>query len=475
MFRLFYIQTASNSLQILLKRKKQINKIANCSIVFTIFADADINKAQTPNERKKIGYYSNYTPFAVRIHYIQPMYRAHDTTPPTADTIAATENTILKYGLPIEQFNVKNDTLRPHQTLAELLHGFGFSAQQVYELTQCPDSIFDTRRLRPGQACTLLCEKDSAATPRYLIYEENIKSYIVFDIANDYRASRHSKPSSWREAEVAGVVNSSLWVAMQDNGASPQLAVLLSHIFGWSIDFFGIQKGDEFRLIYSQEYVEESPLNNYKIEAASFRTADSTIYAIPFIQEEEELFYNADGNSLEGAFLKAPLDFYRISSRFSNSRFHPVLKRYRAHHGVDYAAPVGTPVYAIGSGKVIAKAYQAGGGGNYVKIRHNSVYVTTYMHLSRFAKGLKVGDTVKQKQVIGYVGSTGISTGPHLDFRVHENGKPINPLTIKSQPKKPVSEANKPAFNALCDSLVKRLKGIEMGGNIPATDSIVPQ
>ena len=155
-----------------------------------------------------------------------------------------------------------------------------------------------------------------------------------------------------------------------------------------------------------------------------------------------------------------PLDFYRISSRFTNSRYHPVLKRYRAHHGVDYAAPAGTPVYAIGSGKVIAKAYQAGGGGNYVKIRHNSTYTTTYMHLSRFARGLKVGATVKQKEVIGYVGSTGLSTGPHLDFRVYENGRPVNPLTIKSQPKKPISEANRTAFRHVCDSLVQRLRGI---------------
>ena len=367
---------------------------------------------------------------------------------------------VLKYGLPIEQYDVKYDTLRQRQTLADVLFSFGFTAQQIHALVQCPDTVFDARRMRPGQACALLCDKDSVGTPRYFVYEENVKEYVVFDLCNNYLATRGSVPTEWREAEVAGAIESSLWVAMQESGASPQLAVLLSHIFGWSVDFFGIQKGDEFRLIYSQEYAEEKPLNNFRIEAASFRASDSTVYAIPYVQDGEELFYNADGNSLEGAFLKAPLDYYRISSRFSNSRFHPVLKRYRAHHGVDYAAPTGTPVYAIGSGKVIAKAYQAGGGGNYVKIRHNGTYVTTYMHLSRFAKGLKVGDAVKQKQVIGYVGSTGISTGPHLDFRVHENGKPINPLTIKSQPKKPISEANKPAFNIVCDSLVGRLKGI---------------
>lgn len=397
-------------------------------------------------------------------------FNNREVAPMAFDTVQS-QTPVLKYGLPIEQYNVRYDTLRPRQTLAEVLFSFGFTAQQIHTLVQCPDSIFDARRLRPGQACALLCAKDSAATPRYFVYEESVKEYVVFDLLDNYTAVRGKNPAEWRNAEVAGVVNSSLWVAMQESNASPQLAVLLSHIFGWSIDFFGIQKGDEFRLIYSQEYVEENPLNNFRIEAASFRASDSTVYAIPFVQDGEELFYNADGNSLEGTFLKAPLDYYRISSRFSNSRFHPVLKRYRAHHGVDYAAPKGTPVYAVGSGKVIAKAYQAGGGGNYVKIRHNSTYVTTYMHLSRFAKGLKVGDAVKQKQVIGYVGSTGISTGPHLDFRVHENGKPINPLTIKSQPKKPISEANKPAFNAVCDSLVGRLKGIRIA-TLPA-DSLV--
>ena len=367
-------------------------------------------------------------------------------------------DTVKKYGFSVDDYIISYDTIKPRETLAEVLYGFGFTAQQIFELTQCPDSIFDERKIRPGEACALLCDKDSTA--RYFVYETSPKSYVTFDIANGFCAARFEKPTEWKTTEVAGRVNSSLWVAMQESNTSPQLAVLMSHIFGWSIDFFGIQKGDEFRLIYSQEHVEETPLNNYRIEAASFCASGNTVYAIPFVQENEELFYNIDGNSLEGAFLKAPLDFYRISSKFSNSRYHPVLKRYRAHHGVDYAAPKGTPVYAIGSGKVIKKAYQAGGAGYYIKIRHNSTYTTSYMHLSGFAKGLKEGDFVKQKQVIGYVGSTGLSTGPHLDFRVYENGKPINPLTIKSQPKRPISEENKEAFTIVKDSLVNRLTNI---------------
>ena len=294
----------------------------------------------------------------------------------------------------------------------------------------------------------------------------------MFDLRGDCAVRRGENPSEWREKEVKGRVESSLWVAMQNRDTSPLLAMVLSNIYGWSIDFFDLKKDDEFRVIYEQEYVNGQSLDNFRVRAAAFHHMDSTYYAIPFVQDGEELYYNEKGNSLEGAFLKAPLDFYRISSRFSNARFHPVLKRYRAHHGVDYAAPAGTPVYAVGNGKVIAKAYQRNGGGNYIKIRHNSVYVTTYMHLSRFAKGISVGSEVKQKQVIGYVGSTGLSTGPHLDFRVHEHGKPINPLTIKSQPKKPISPANMPQFSIVRDSVVRLLQGMEQA---VAVDSIQAQ
>lgn len=363
-----------------------------------------------------------------------------------------------KYGIPEDDYNVKYGIVKPRQNLSHILTDHGLSLRDVHNLNERSKGIFDVRKIRSGQAYAVFYAKDdSLGAPRYFVYEEDPKSYIVFHLQGNGRVTRGQNPVEWRRREVKGQVESSLWVAMQSNNTSPQLAVVLSHIFGWSIDFFGLQKQDEFRVIYEQEYVDDKPLQNFHILAASFRASDSTYYAIPFVQDNEELYYNEHGNSLEGAFLKAPLDYYRISSRFSNARYHPVLKRYRAHHGVDYAAPTGTPVYAIGSGKVIAKAYQAGGGGNYVKIKHNSVYVSTYMHLSRFAKGLKVGDRVQQKQVIGYVGSTGLSTGPHLDFRVHENGRPINPLTIKSQPKKPISNANRQAFTHLCDSLVQRL------------------
>ena len=382
------------------------------------------------------------------------------------DEVAVTDSAevqemVYEYGIPADRYRVQYGIVQPRQNLGSILGEHGVSTGTVHHLGEKARGVFDVRRIRSGQAYALFFSKhDSLAPPRFFVYEEDPKSYIVFDLRGDLAVSRGQNPAEWRTQTVKGQVESSLWVALQRCAASPQLAIFLSHIFGWTIDFFGLQKQDEFRVIYEQEFVDGKALDNFHILAASFRASDSTYYAIPFVQDGEELYYNERGNSLEGAFLKAPLDFYRISSRFTNSRYHPVLKRYRAHHGVDYAAPAGTPVYAIGSGKVIAKAYQANGGGNYVKIKHNGTYTTTYMHLSRFAKGLKVGSTVKQKEIIGYVGSTGLSTGPHLDFRVYENGRPINPLTIKSQPKKPISEANRAAFSQVCDSLVLKLKGL---------------
>lgn len=364
---------------------------------------------------------------------------------------------VYKYGIPVDDYDVDYGIVKPNQSLSTILEKHGLSVRDVHRLNERAKGIFDVRKIRSGQAYAVFSSRDSLPETSFFVYEEDPKSYVVFDLRGDYEVRRGQNPVEWKRKEVRGEVESSLWMAMQKMGTDPQLAVVLSNIFGWTIDFFGLQKQDEFRVVYEQEVVDGKSLLNFNVLGASFRHGDSTYYAIPFEQDGEVLYYNEHGNSLEGAFLKAPLDFFRISSRFSNSRFHPVLKKYRAHHGVDYAAPTGTPVYAIGSGKVIAKGYQANGGGNYLKVKHNSVYTTVYMHLSRFAKGIKVGSAVKQKEVIGYVGATGLATGPHLDFRVFENGKPINPLTIKSQPKKPVSAENMPRFTVVRDSVCRML------------------
>lgn len=377
------------------------------------------------------------------------------------DEVDVTDSTevqeiVYKYGIPMDHYDVDFGVVKRNQNLSSILDKHGVGRKKVYDLTQASRKVFDVRDIQSERAYAVFASRDSIPEVNYFVYERDPKSYVVFDFAKDSVYLGYN-PVEWKKKSVKGQVESSLWNAISACGDDPFLAVELSKIFGWSIDFFGLQKEDEFRVLYEQECVDGRNLTNFNITGAVFKHADSLYYAIPFFQDSVLLFYNEHGKSLEGAFLKAPLDFFRISSRFSNSRFHPVLKKYRAHHGVDYAAPVGTPVYAIGSGVVIAKAYQANGGGNYVKIKHNGTYTTTYMHLSRFAPGIKVGKAVAQKEVIGYVGSTGIATGPHLDFRVFENNKPINPLTIKSQPKKPVDPKNMQRFTVIRDTIISHL------------------
>jgi murein DD-endopeptidase MepM/ murein hydrolase activator NlpD len=226
------------------------------------------------------------------------------------------------------------------------------------------------------------------------------------------------------------------------------VALELSEMYAWTVDFFGLQTGDNFTVVYDEMYVDTVSVGIGKIYAASFNHVGKELLAIPFVQDNVEAFFDADGNSLRRAFLKAPLRYSRISSRFSGSRLHPILKIRRPHYGVDYAAPVGTPVYAIGDGRIIMAGYQKGAG-RIVKVRHNGVYTSTYMHLSGFGKGVSNGKYVAQGELIGYVGSSGLSTGPHLDFRVSRNGSPIDPLKMESPPVDPVKPENKDAFESI--------------------------
>ena len=228
------------------------------------------------------------------------------------------EEITLKYGIPIDRYDVHYGIIEPGQNLSYLLARHGMSALQVHKLNKRSEGIFDVRRVKAGQAYATFHTRDSVGTrTEYLVYEESPRSYVVFDLRGDFNVYRGQYPVTWKEKSLKGVLNSSLWVAIQEQGASPLLSLEMSNIFGWSIDFFGLQEGDEFRLIYSQEYVEDQALDSFHVLAASFRHADSTYYAIPFTQDGEELYYNEHGNSLEGAFLKAPLDYYRITSRFS--------------------------------------------------------------------------------------------------------------------------------------------------------------
>lgn len=375
-----------------------------------------------------------------------------------ADTLVSMP--VLRYGIPVDSFIMVSGVVENNQYLGQILNRNGVGMADIDRIAKKSRAVFDARKIRSGNNFTFFLTPDSLKQPRYFVYENSATEYFVYELFDTLNVYRGEKPLETRLRTAGGEVRSSLWNAMKDSGLDPLMAIELSDIYQWTIDFFAIQKGDRFRVIYEEQFVDSVPIGIGKIYAVQFDHAGSENYAILFDQDQRPEYFDDQGNSLRKAFLKAPLKFSRISSHFSNSRLHPVLRIRRPHHGIDYAAPRGTPVVSIGDGTVIAKAFQARGGGNYVKIKHNSVYTTTYMHLSGFGPGIASGKRVKQGQVIGYVGSSGLSTGPHLDFRVHKNGSPINPLKVEAPPVEPVKPENLPRYTQLKDSLINELKNI---------------
>jgi len=373
----------------------------------------------------------------------------------------ALEPVNLKYGFPIDDFEHEEGKVKRNQSLSTILRQYDVSYAAIDKIAKKAKKVFNVRRIKSGREYSVLFSKDSLRTPEYFVYENTPVEYIVFDLRDTLHVYKGEKEIIYKRKQIKGTIESSLWNAMVEANADPVLSIELSEIYAWTIDFFGIGKGDEFNIIYEEAFVDDKPISDIKVLAANFIHHKSDNYAFAFKEGDKDGFFDEEGKSLQKAFLKAPLRYSRISSRFSNRRYHPVLKRYRSHHGVDYAAPTGTPVHTIGDGVIIKKGYQKRGGGRYLKIKHNSVYTTTYMHLSRFAKGMNTGVRVKQGQTIAYVGSSGLSTGPHLDFRVHKNGSPINPLRMKSPPVAPVKKENQAQFEVLKNKLMKELNRLD--------------
>lgn len=376
-------------------------------------------------------------------------------TTDTTDTMVVAEMPPIEwlYDIPRDSFLIEEYNVKRNQNLSDILLRAGLDYPTIHKMATVPDTIFDVRKIKTGQPYTLFYTSDTLHLLRHFVYAIDNTDYVVFSFKDSVTAQRKSKPIVTVEKTVAAQIESSLWNAITGHGLTPMLALELSEIFAWTVDFFGIEKGDYFKVIYNEQFVDSISVGISEVKAAVFHHHRKDYYAFHFNEDGEWNFFDEEGNNLKKAFLKAPLKFSRISSRFSNGRLHPVLKIVRPHHGIDYAAPTGTPVYALGDGRIIHKGWDTKGGGNYLKIRHNSVYTTVYMHLQGFAKGIAQGTQVRQGDLIGFVGSTGMSTGPHLDFRVFKNDRPVDPLKIESPSAEPVKETNKQYFLQHADSL----------------------
>lgn len=375
-------------------------------------------------------------------------------------------------GFEPEMYSSREARVRKGEFFSGILMKLGLSASEAYLLSDACDSVFDARTLRVGnmyQAYYGTDAEDSTGTERlkYLVYWQDRVNGYVFDCSSPYSAWTVSRPvvTSTRYADVT--ITSSLWNDMLDAGVSPFLILSLSDIYAWTVDFFGLQKGDRFRVVYDEKTCEGDVIAVDTVRYAVFTHRDEDFPAIMFNQHDGgNIYWNEKGESMRKAFLKAPLHYSRISSGFSYARRHPITRRVQPHTGVDYAAPAGTPVMSIGDGVVTSRKNE-GAGGNVVRIRHNSVYSTAYLHLSGYASGLKVGQRVRQGDVIGYVGSTGRSTGPHLDFRVWKNGSPINPLKMQSPPAEPLNEEFRAEFEEICRRYASEIDSLQSA--IPAS------
>lgn len=365
------------------------------------------------------------------------------------------------YGIIVDSMVIFSDVVKKNQYLSDILLHYKVDYQTIDKLAKTSRDVFDVRKIRSGNKYSVLCINDSIRKVQYFVYEKSATDYIVYDLRDSVHIHTGEKEIVRKLSEASGTINSSLWNSMVDNNTDPNLANELSEIFAWTIDFFGIQKGDNFKVIYEKLFVEDEYIGVGKVKAAVINHIGNDYYCFYFVKDSIADFYDDEGGSMRRTFLKAPLKFKRISSGFSYSRLHPILKVRKPHLGVDYAAASGTPVHAVGDG-VVTFAKRKGANGKMVKIKHNGTYRTAYLHLSKFGPGIKSGKHVKQGDVIGYVGSTGRSTGPHLDFRFYKNGNPVDPLKVKSPPAKPVDSIYIEDYNKLVSEMKAELINISI-------------
>ncbi|MDL2262300.1 peptidoglycan DD-metalloendopeptidase family protein [Bacteroidales bacterium OttesenSCG-928-I21] len=382
--------------------------------------------------------------------------------------LPAKEEPVQKYGEYIDNWNIYVDTVRKGDYLGTILNRYGISAQQIDKISKMSSDTFNLTRLNVDRPYVVFSDTiiDSIPIAKIFVYENSKISYTKFDFRNKdtILVEKNEKQVDTITNEASGVIKYSLWQTMVDNGYSWGLALALSQTFAWTVDFYSLQPGNWFKIIFEELYVEDEKVGLAGIKAGVFYHGGKELWAIPFKQENSVSFFDTLGNSMRKTFLKAPLEYTRVSSRYSHGRMHPVFHKVKKHLAVDFAAPTGTPVFAASDGTIVSRAHGTGAG-YYIKIRHNSVYSTVYMHFSKFGK-YNVGDYVSQGDIIGYVGSTGWSTGPHLHYEVHENGHQIDPLTFEPPSAEPVDSASMERFET------EKRKWIDRINNIQINDSI---
>ena len=404
----------------------------------------------------------------------EPANRDVAATAARSDTVQKQhrEPRVDSYGFRIDTLQISDHQVKRNESLYQIFASHDIPEQKIYSITQQARDLIDFRDLRPGQSYRMYTDRENRVGPIRFVWEPNPLKYVVFDLQDSIRIYEEEKKVEVRREHASGTIRSSLYETLVEKGNSPMLVFRLSEILAWQIDFFNLREGDRFKLIYEKQYIDGTFFDLGRVLAVEFTHRETTYKAFRYEMDGRTGFYDEKGRSVQKALLKAPFKYsQRISSGYSHSRFHPVLKRRVPHYGVDYAAPYGTPVLSVGDGTVIEARYR-GANGNIVKIRHNNTYETAYLHLKGFARGIRRGAGVRQGQVIGYVGRTGRVTGTHLDYRVYKNDRPVNPLKLELPPEKSIPGNDIAKFNIERQRLQNRLDEIILSGD---TDGLAHQ
>jgi murein DD-endopeptidase MepM/ murein hydrolase activator NlpD len=392
-------------------------------------------------------------------YYLVPVFEQPKQTAATDSALVEPEpvkEPNLLYGMVVDNYTVIEDKIKRNEVLGDILMEYNVPANIIHQISKLSRNIFDVRKLAANKKYTLICDQDSLKTAKAFVYEPNPTEYIVFRFEDTLWVDVCKREVMIVEKSIAGEIKSNLSETIEELGISHELTNRFVDVFGWQVDFQRLQKGDKFKLIYEEAQVEGVPVGIKQINAIYFEHFGSPYYAFPFDQGDGIDYFDEEGKSLRKALLKYPIEFTRISSRYTMSRFHPVQKRWKAHLGTDFAAPKGTPIRAVGDGVVQEATYRSNNG-NYVKIRHNATYTTQYLHMSRIADGVRAGTRVRQGQTIGYVGSTGLATGPHLCYRFWRNGKQVDALKVELPPSQPVKKEFLESFESVKTELTKKL------------------
>jgi murein DD-endopeptidase MepM/ murein hydrolase activator NlpD len=384
------------------------------------------------------------------------------------DVEVAVEEIILydSYGIDYESFKIDTLKVKNRQTLGHILAGYELDHQTIEKIVTQMRELFDPRYIKAGNTYKAYFSTDSASQIQYFVYDISALDYLKISLCDSFAISRGEKVVTTVPLTASGTIYSSLYATLAQNNLNPELAIKMSEILAWEVDFYRIHPGDKFKVVYEEKFVEEESIGIGRIDALYFMHQGREVYGFKFENDTVSGYFGPEGENLRKVFLAAPIKFGRISSGFSASRMHPVLRTRRPHYGTDYAAPTGTPIYAVGDG-VVSEARFTSGNGNYVRIRHNSVYDTQYLHMSRFGQGIKPGKRVNQGDVIGYVGMTGLATGPHVCFRFWKNGQQVDHRKEEFPSADPLHTDYLPEFSVIRDKFMKQLEAIPFEDGLP--------